>query len=367
MLSAHTSRNTIATAFRRGALAAVVCIAASMLLLCGKKTPFPGAALVNPIGTVTLEPAKGDAYRFIDAMEFQPEGLLLEGDLVRTSANSRVDLQFPAGLVMRLGANSAVKLSRGKILGGENFGQVLMDLEKGRLMTRKQKLNSKSKVVIRTPTLIASVRGTEFLVKQDGSGGEVLVQEGTVVVDGPGTPGTRDIEEPPSPEAPDSEEPPAPEAPEESSTDPNDAEEEIDDPYDTLDEDLEAIVNGQEVEEGNKIEVTDDSEAPDEEDLAELDEDDREELEEMSDGLDYMDAQGLEQIEGILQSFEEAKAEIREAVDEQREKNREMMDSEKARMRDEFQAQKDAIRGEGEVKDAQGKAQSELDRIKNMQ
>ncbi|MEQ9366306.1 MAG: FecR family protein, partial [Leptospirales bacterium] len=318
------------------------------------KTPFPGAALANPIGIVSLIPAKGPGYTFTSEMMFRPEGLLLEGDSVRTGANSRVDLQFPAGLVMRLGADSQVKLSRGKILGGDNFGRVLMDLKEGRLMTRKQKLNAKSRVVIRTPTLIASVRGTEFLIKQDRASGEVLVQEGTVVVNGPGAPTTRDIEDPPTPERPG-----------DTTTDTN--EQPIDDPYDTLDEDLEAITNGQDVDEGNKIEITDDTTAPEEGDVAELDEADREELEEMTDGLDYMDAQGLQQIEGIMQSFKEAKAEIGEAVREQREKNREMMDSEKSRMRDEFQAQKDAIRGEGEVKDAQGKARNELDRIKNMQ
>ncbi len=322
------------------------------LAFCGGKKAFPGAALVNSRGQVTLLPANGQPYAFEESMKFKPEGLLLEGDAVRTGANSRVDLQFPTGLVMRLGANSNVRLSRGKILGGENYGQVLMDLKQGRLMTRKQKLNAGSRVVIRTPTLVASVRGTEFLVKQDGPAGEVLVQEGTVLVSDddeiPSAPTTRDIDGPPTPEQPGDEEP-------------------IDDPYDTLDEDLEAITNGQEVDEGNKIEVTEDTEAPEEGDVDELNDDDRAELEEMSDGLDYMDAQGLEQIESILQSFEEAKAEIREAVEEQREKNREMMDSEKSRMRDEFEAQKDAIRGEGGVKDAQGGAQSELDRIKNMQ
>ena len=87
----------------------------------------------------------------------------------------------------------------------------------------------------------------------------------------------------------------------------------------------------------------------------------------MSDGLDYMDAQGLEQIESIRQAFEAAKADIGEAVKEQRAKNQEMIQQERSRLKDDFEARKNEIRGEGGVKDAQGKAQSEMDRIKNMQ
>lgn len=342
----------------------------SGLIACGKGKPFPGAALVNPLGTVTLMPASGkSAYRLTAEMQFRPEGLLLEGDAVRTGPNSRVDLQFPAGLVMRLGANSAVKLSRGKVLAGENFTDVLMELKNGRLMTRKKKLGAKSRVFIATPTIIASVRGTEFLVKADGDESAVLVQEGTVVVDE--VPQFRGEELPPVPEAPDSpdapevpEVPDVPEISEEATevTEGNKIEVETTDATDTSD----ATDASEEITDTGESTESEDTDSALDEDVAELDEDDREELDEMSDGLDYMDATGLEQIEAIQQSFEEAKQEIREAIDEQREANRELIETEKARMQDEFDAQKDAIRGDN-VKQAQGEAQSELDRIKNMQ
>jgi hypothetical protein len=301
---------------------------------CSKKPTFAGAALNRLEGTVTLVPAGGAPYRVTEAMLFTPQGLLLEGDSVSTGSASRVDIQFPTGLVMRLGADSAVKLAKGKVLSGDNFSEVVMDLTKGRLMTRKQKLHQDSRVIVQTPTITASVRGTEFLVIAEPGSGEVLVQEGTVVVSG--EPATRDVDAPDAPSEPDAE-----------------SEIEIMD------------VDGTEVSEGTKIEI---NESGDGEDVAELDDEDRQELAEMSDGLDYMDAQGLQQIEQIMQSFEEAKAEIGAAVEEQRLKNDDLIRQERQRMRDEFESQKSQIRGEDDnLKNAQDKARSELDRIKNMQ
>ncbi|MCR9141579.1 MAG: FecR family protein [bacterium] len=133
---------------------------------------------------------------------------------IRTGAKSSATLQLSPTLLCRIGANSVVRL---EALSGA-AGTTRLQLASGSVGAEVQP-NSGTKMEVVTPTAIAGVRGTQFIVETDAplppqAGGEsnpaagtgdatsdatqkstVFVSEGTVAV---GTPGeesaTRDVE-----------------------------------------------------------------------------------------------------------------------------------------------------------------------------
>jgi hypothetical protein len=93
---------------------------------------------------------------------------------IRTGKGAQVTLQLSPTLLCRIGENSTVKLD---VLSGT----IRLNMQKGSVGTQAGK---GTQMQIATPTAIASVRGTEFIVETESEAeATVLVNEGTVAVE----------------------------------------------------------------------------------------------------------------------------------------------------------------------------------------
>lgn len=235
---------------------------------CKKKEAddVQGAILTAISGTVTL--TKGDTRSIISPDQlYSKEAILLNGMILETGKDSKVDLQFQTGTQLRVGPSSKIKLENASILSGENFSQTLIRIHAGSLYAKVNKLEKGSSMALVTPTAIASVRGTDFLTKVEQGQSTVLVEDGTVAV-----------------------------------SDDQSIKEEV-------------------VEGGNKANVD-----GEEVSVGPLDEDDKRELQEYGSNIQGITEQGRQQIESIMQTFEDQKAEILKAIDDQKAANRELIE-----------------------------------------
>lgn len=242
------------------------------MIACKEKaTPadLQGTILTAVSGQVTL--IKGDTKTTVTADRlYSKEAMLLNGMILETGKDGKVDMQFQTGTLLRLGPSSRIKLENARILTGENFSQTLIRIDSGTLYTKVNRLEKGSSFSLITPTATASVRGTDFLTKVEDGESSVLVQDGAVAV-----------------------------------TDDEFTKEEV-------------------VEGGNKA-VVDNTSIH----VKPLDEEDKKELQEYGSNIQGITEQGRQQIHIILQAFEENRAEIMKAIEGQKEASRELIEGQK--------------------------------------
>jgi hypothetical protein len=267
-------------------LAISVALTSGMTACKEKKAPadLQGAVLTAVSGQVIL--IKGDTKTTITPDKlYSKEALLLSGMILETGKDGKADMQFQTGTQLRVGPSSRIKLENAQVLTGENFSQTLIRIDSGSLYTKANRLEKGSSYSLITPTAVAAVRGTEFLTKVEGGQSTVLVQEGTVAV-----------------------------------SDDDFKEEEI-------------------VEGGNKAEVDSTSV-----EVKPLDDKDKKELQEFGSNIQGITEQGRQQIDSILQTFEENKAQILKAIEGQKEANRELIEGQKESNRKLIEAQLESNR-----------------------
>ena len=104
---------------------------------------------------------------------------VLAKDTVETGPQSNLGLLFDDGSILRLEENSKVQIS--EYSHQNNAWVIILDQLFGRTWNRVQKLTASSVYEVRTPTAIASVRGTAFGVDAYNTNSAINVSEGTVV------------------------------------------------------------------------------------------------------------------------------------------------------------------------------------------
>jgi len=82
-----------------------------------------------------------------------------QSDVIRTLENSKVDLSFGAKGGVRLEPNSQVGLAE------YTKDATMLDLTVGKVLVTAEKLAKDSKFEVKTPTAVASITGTQFLVE----------------------------------------------------------------------------------------------------------------------------------------------------------------------------------------------------------
>lgn len=109
--------------------------------------------------------------------------VLQESDKIVTGPKSQVDLLLPNNILIRIDKNSTVLMQ--EFTAAENGVQHdRLMLEKGTVFSKVARLDKRSTFAIHTPTLVAGVRGTEFMTEADANGtGKVAVIEGKVGVE----------------------------------------------------------------------------------------------------------------------------------------------------------------------------------------
>lgn len=159
-------------------LAAAV-LAAGISPACAQKgETAPKATVVFRIdGVLSKRSGKGKKTKRVLLPAFV-QTALKPGDEVRTHARSRAEIRLGDGVLVRLKENTVFKLERLKSRKGTL--NVALRLLKGKILLKVGKLGSGSRVRVRTPTAVAGVRGTMFVVDAQAAKTEIKVLEGTV-------------------------------------------------------------------------------------------------------------------------------------------------------------------------------------------
>jgi hypothetical protein len=149
-----------------------------MLLLEVATAPAEAAApsaatIVDLNGIVTVEAAEGAAPQ-----PAQRGAMLAEGATLRTSGDAKVRLRLADGSIVTLGAGTSLKLT------SLARGGTLLDLAEGYLSAIVAKLHPASRLEVRSPSMVAAVRGTTWMEHVAAGATEIFVVEGAVATRG---------------------------------------------------------------------------------------------------------------------------------------------------------------------------------------
>jgi len=161
----------------------VLLVATGLIANC-KKAPadLQGAVITALRGVVHVTDNRANRKEVGASALNTRDAIVMPGYLIETETDAQVDLQFTTELRLRLGPSSSFRIETAPILADSNFSQLQLNLAKGRIYTQSPKLSSLSRITVVTPTAIASVRGTEFVTKQENGKNQTLVKEGAVEV-----------------------------------------------------------------------------------------------------------------------------------------------------------------------------------------
>ena len=154
----------------------------SILANCKEKSGSSEAAANAPLSAVVVFSVGESKIVHKDATEEKAKlGVTLqEGDVLETFEKSKVDIQFPDGANLRIGANSKIDLSK---LAMNNAGnkETQLQLVSGKVFAKVNKEKKDDSFSVVTPTAIAGVRGTSFVVESEaGKKSVVKVIDGKV-------------------------------------------------------------------------------------------------------------------------------------------------------------------------------------------
>lgn len=89
---------------------------------------------------------------------------ILEGDIVTTGSSSSCDVRC-GGSIIRIKEKSVMKFSKMNFTDGNE--NTVFGLDQGKLLCKPKKLLKDESFIVKTPTAVAAVRGTQFTVETD--------------------------------------------------------------------------------------------------------------------------------------------------------------------------------------------------------
>lgn len=110
-------------------------------------------------------------------VQVEVKGVALEGDVFNVGEKSTLILQSSDGLVIRFESDTEAVMS-----SINNITKREISLNKGKVLSSVEKLQKGRGYDVKTPTVVASVRGTQFLTEFDGKSSVVAVGKGVVSV-----------------------------------------------------------------------------------------------------------------------------------------------------------------------------------------
>jgi len=150
----------------------------STAISCGKEEPVQST--VNEflfkiqffVGDVKI--LRGDAEISVN----QGDQLNI-ADTIITGSKSSIDILYGSSGIIRINENSNVSIAS---IADDKNSDTVMNMEKGKVFAAFTKLKG-TKFNVKTPTVVASVRGTSFSLVSDKSGAKVAVLKGTVTAE----------------------------------------------------------------------------------------------------------------------------------------------------------------------------------------
>ncbi|MCB1173089.1 MAG: FecR domain-containing protein [Leptospiraceae bacterium] len=172
--SARTAKNV---------MLGLIILTTSALVACGGK---PGetkdANAAGEVRTIVSSVVGSAQLLRAGAAEALTAGQMLQSaDTIKTGDQSAVELAVQGFGVVKVGANTEVGLA--ELVNDQNKGRVSLDLKRGDVASVISRQDAESEYSIRTPTAIAGVRGTAFIVSVGGGGtAQIAVLDGSVAV-----------------------------------------------------------------------------------------------------------------------------------------------------------------------------------------
>lgn len=141
-----------------------------LLFSCAEKPVNDKAIIVFSIGKVTITKGKNTIPASIKAT-------INKDDIIKTGDNSFLTLQVGETAIVKVNPNTKVAMR--SLLNKEEES---LYLEQGKVLSKVKKLSKDSGFIIKTPTAIAAVRGTEFSVNYEYGESTTAVKKGKVLV-----------------------------------------------------------------------------------------------------------------------------------------------------------------------------------------
>ena len=156
---------------KKGSAAVLTMILVSVMSIsCGKLKPAD-AVISFYSGTATLQ-SGSEQPRAVKVQD-----VVKDGDVIETGEKSSVIVQVGDELLVRFEANTKVVVT-----SITDIAKRQINLEKGKVLSSVSKLKKGNEYFVKTPTAVASVRGTEFLTDYADGKTIVAVGKGTVSV-----------------------------------------------------------------------------------------------------------------------------------------------------------------------------------------
>lgn len=163
-----------------GALAAVLAVSLGLGVFFfqgrGPETVSSRALVLSVRGEVSILRAGG-------SVAVHTGDILMEADRIETGPESVLDLAV-SGHAIRIMGQSTASIAELRRNQDGSSKSVRLSLQKGGLLAVAAKLSGKDRFEVQTPTAIAGVRGTRFLVQTDADGTRVRLFQGSVHVQG---------------------------------------------------------------------------------------------------------------------------------------------------------------------------------------
>ncbi|MGQ9371125.1 FecR family protein [Azospirillum sp. ST 5-10] len=143
-----------------------------------------GAAAAQPVGEVVTLIGQAERVRG-GAAEPVVRGMAVEpGDVLNTGPAGRLRIRFVDGSTGVLGVESTLTVARFAQPGGAGTRDAALELGRGILRSIAETVRPGQRFDVRTPTAVASVRSTEWIVVITPEGTGVLALDGRVAVRG---------------------------------------------------------------------------------------------------------------------------------------------------------------------------------------
>jgi len=117
-------------------------------------------------------------------LPLSPATLILEGDVLHTGRDGRVEVDLPDGSAVKLGATATLGLeqARMKRVADDDVFDAALDLVKGafRFTTHAFDTPRKRDVRIKVGVVTAGIRGTDLVIVVDDNGGKIVLLEGRI-------------------------------------------------------------------------------------------------------------------------------------------------------------------------------------------
>ena len=150
----------------------ILIVSVILITGCSKTSENRSSMTISSfIGDVTIITEVNNANAVVGKKVFS-------GDTLKTGDESFAVLSFSTGNMIKIDANSTVKVSQ--FIESNNGDQTDLELQSGKVMTVVSKLKKDSSFQIKSNTCVAAVRGTTFILESSQKKSKITVLKGKV-------------------------------------------------------------------------------------------------------------------------------------------------------------------------------------------